>query len=66
MYSTITIYIFCNLKIFDNTPASKEGSLEAGDELVGVNKTAVKGKTKTDVARLIQSSKVILKFVVTY
>ena len=48
------IYI---VQIFDNTPAAKDGSLTAGDELVAVNQQTVKGKTKVEVARLIQSIK---------
>ena len=28
--------------MFDNTPAAKEGTLESGDELVGINDTNVK------------------------
>lgn len=44
-------------QIFDNSPAAKEGSLEAGDELTGVNRVSIKGKTKTEVARMIQESK---------
>lgn len=46
------------VQVFDNTPTAKEGSLEAGDEITGVNKVSVKGKTKTEVARMIQASKV--------
>lgn len=45
------------VQIFDNTPASGDGSLEAGDEIWGVNKVSVKGKTKTEVAKMIQASK---------
>lgn len=45
------------VQIFDNTPAALDGSLEAGDEITGVNRTSVKGKTKTEVARMIQGSK---------
>ena len=30
------------LQVFDNTPAAKEGTLESGDELVGINDTNVK------------------------
>ena len=41
--------------MFDNTPAAKSGVLEAGDELVAVNSTSVKGKTKVEVARMIQN-----------
>ena len=46
------------VQVFDNTPASKEGSLAAGDEIVGVNGQSVKGRTKVEVARTIQSIKV--------
>jgi len=45
------------VQVFDNTPASKEGSLAAGDEIIGVDNKSVKGKTKVEVAKLIQSSK---------
>ena len=50
------------VQVFDNTPASRDGSLAAGDEIIGVNNKSVKGKTKVEVAKLIQSSKVRLKF----
>ncbi|CAG2104619.1 unnamed protein product [Medioppia subpectinata] len=43
--------------VFDNTPASREGTLQSGDEIVGVNQTSVKGSTKVEVAKLIQSVK---------
>ena len=34
--------------MFDKTPAAKDGTLEAGDELVGINGTNVKvAKSKT-------------------
>ncbi len=46
------------VQVFDNTPAAKEGSLAAGDEIVGVNGQSVKGRTKVEVARAIQSIKV--------
>lgn len=67
------------VQIFDNTPASKDGSLAAGkrkvnhtiqfketnflfirvgDEIVSVNGKTVKGRTKVEVAKLIQASKV--------
>lgn len=49
------IYFF---QIFDNTPASKDGTLQSGDELVGVNGQTVKGKTKVEVAKMIQAAKV--------
>lgn len=45
------------VQVFDNTPASKDGSLAAGDEILGVNNKSVKGKTKVEVAKLIQTSK---------
>jgi hypothetical protein len=35
----------------------RDGSLAAGDEILGVNNKSVKGKTKVEVAKLIQSSK---------
>ncbi|XP_050676030.1 PRKCA-binding protein isoform X2 [Leptidea sinapis] len=45
------------VQVFDNTPASKDGTLQSGDELVGVNGQSVKGKTKVEVAKMIQSTK---------
>ncbi|CAF0731375.1 unnamed protein product [Rotaria sp. Silwood1] len=45
------------VQIFDNTAASKDGSLAAGDEIVSVNGKSVKGRTKVEVAKLIQASK---------
>ncbi|XP_039284938.1 PRKCA-binding protein isoform X5 [Nilaparvata lugens] len=45
------------VQVFDNTPAAKEGTLESGDELVGVNGASVKGKTKVEVAKMIQACK---------
>lgn len=42
-------------QVFDNTPASKDGSLESGDEIVAVNGVSMKGKTKVEVAKMIQS-----------
>ena len=66
------------MKVFDNTPAAKEGTLESGDELVGINDTNVKvifamfimiswlpqGKTKVEVAKMIQATKddVVIKY----
>lgn len=46
------------VQVFDNTPAARDGSLAAGDEIVGVNGQSVKGRTKVEVARMIQSVKV--------
>ncbi len=45
------------VQVFDNTPAAKDGTLAAGDEIVGVNGTSVKGRTKVEVARMIQAVK---------
>ena len=35
-------FIDCVHQVFDNTPAAKDATLEAGDELVGINGTNVK------------------------
>ncbi|XP_033339505.1 protein interacting with PRKCA 1 isoform X1 [Megalopta genalis] len=43
------------VQVFDNTPAALDGTLQAGDELVAVNGTSVRGKTKVEVAKMIQS-----------
>uniref|UniRef100_A0A1B6CB83 PRKCA-binding protein n=2 Tax=Clastoptera arizonana TaxID=38151 RepID=A0A1B6CB83_9HEMI len=45
------------VQVFDNTPAAKDGTLQSGDELVGVNGNSVKGKTKVEVAKMIQACK---------
>lgn len=45
-------------QVFDGTAAHHDGSLEAGDEITGVNRKPVKGLSKTEVAKLIQHSKV--------
>ncbi|XP_017461739.1 PREDICTED: PRKCA-binding protein-like, partial [Rhagoletis zephyria] len=42
---------------FDGTPAALDGTLEAGDELLSVNGKTVKGATKVEVAKMIQSIK---------
>nr|CAG4637786.1 EOG090X06GA [Chydorus sphaericus] len=44
------------VQVFDNTPASKEGTLQSGDEIIGVDNVSVKGKTKSEVAKMIQAS----------
>ena len=46
------------VQVFDNTPAAKDGTMQAGDEIVGVNGKSMRGKTKVDVARAIQAIKV--------
>ena len=43
------------LQVFDNTPASRDGTIQSGDEIIGVNGVSVKGKTKVEVAKMIQS-----------
>jgi len=45
------------VQVFDGTPASGEGLIQAGDELTSVGGVSVKGKGKVEVARLIQSFK---------
>lgn len=45
------------VQVFDNTPAFHEGSLAAGDEIIGINNKSVKGKTKVEVAKMIQQEK---------
>ncbi|XP_055519022.1 PRKCA-binding protein [Leucoraja erinacea] len=43
------------VQVFDNTPAALDGTLAAGDEIVGVTGKSVKGKTKVEVAKMIQT-----------
>ena len=52
------------VQVFDGTPASRDGTLESGDELVAVGSMSVKGKSKTEVARMIQATKneVLIKY----
>ncbi|XP_074647383.1 PRKCA-binding protein-like isoform X1 [Tubulanus polymorphus] len=45
------------VQVFDNTPAAKDATLASGDEIVGVKGQSVKGRTKVEVARMIQSVK---------
>jgi len=45
------------VQVFDNTPASKNGSLAAGDEIISINGQSVKGLTKVQLAKTIQSIK---------
>lgn len=46
------------VQVFDNTASARDGTLESGDEIVGVNGISVKGKSKVEVAKMIQASKV--------
>ncbi|XP_016321762.1 PRKCA-binding protein [Sinocyclocheilus anshuiensis] len=43
------------VQVFDNTPAALDWTLAAGDEITGVNGKPVKGKTKVEVAEMIQA-----------
>uniref|UniRef100_A0A8C1TYQ7 PRKCA-binding protein n=1 Tax=Cyprinus carpio TaxID=7962 RepID=A0A8C1TYQ7_CYPCA len=43
------------VQVFDNTPATLDGTLAAGDEITGVNGKPVRGKTKVEVAKMIQA-----------
>ncbi|XP_041417636.1 PRKCA-binding protein isoform X2 [Xenopus laevis] len=45
------------VQVFDNTPAASDGTIAAGDEITGVNSKSVKGKTKVEVAKMIQNVK---------
>ncbi|XP_003746968.1 PRKCA-binding protein [Galendromus occidentalis] len=45
------------VQVFDNTPAAKDGTLQSGDEIVAVSGKTTKGKTKVEVAKMIQSVK---------
>lgn len=47
-------------QVFDNTPAALDGTLAAGDEITGVNGKPVKGKTKVEVAKMIQAVQVLM------
>lgn len=44
----------------DNSPASLDGTLESGDEILAINNECVRGRTKLQVAQMIQSSVVSL------
>ena len=44
------------VQVFDNTPASIDGTLESGDRIVAVNNNDVSERTKLEVARMIQNT----------
>ena len=44
------------VQVFDNTPASLDRTLESGDRIVAVNNADVMGRTKLEVARMIQNA----------
>jgi C-terminal processing protease CtpA/Prc len=54
------------VQVFDNTATARDGTLESGDELVGINSTSVKGMSKVEVAKMIQGSKVRIDLQVQY
>lgn len=58
LFSTFLISPSVWLQVFDNTPAALDGTLAAGDEITGVNGKPVKGKTKVEVAKMIQAVQV--------
>lgn len=43
------------VQVFDNTAAAKDGTLAAGDEILSINGQTVKGMTKVQVAKFIQT-----------
>ncbi|VDM04489.1 unnamed protein product [Schistocephalus solidus] len=47
------------VQVFDSTPAARDGTIQAGDEITGVGGISVKGKGKVEVAHLIQSFKAL-------
>ena len=44
------------VQVFDNTPAAIDHTLESGDRIVAVNSVDVSGRTKLEVARMIQNA----------
>lgn len=58
MFGTALKSLSASSKVFDNTPAALDGTLAAGDEITGVNGKTVKGKTKVEVAKMIQTVQV--------
>ena len=48
------------VQVFDNTPAAIDQTLESGDRIVAVNNFDVNGRTKLEVARMIQNAGVSL------
>ncbi|CAF0849026.1 unnamed protein product [Rotaria sp. Silwood1] len=43
------------VQVFDDSSASKDGSIAAGDEIVTINGISVKGQTKTEAAKFISA-----------
>lgn len=46
------------VQVFHRTPASDDGSLAPGDELVNVNGTSLQGLSRRETARIIQEARV--------
>ena len=46
------------VQVFENTPASIDKSIASGDDIVSINGKSVKGRTKVEVAKIIQASPV--------
>ena len=44
------------VQVFDNTPAAIDQTLESGDRIMAVNNFDVNGRTKLEVARMIQNA----------
>lgn len=59
LFGTAFKLLSASSKVFDNTPAALDGTLAAGDEITGVNGKPVKGKTKVEVAKMIQAVQVL-------
>ena len=55
-YDNFICMSFHHQQIFDNTAAAKDGTLQSGDELIGVDGVSVKGKSKSEVAKMIQAA----------
>ena len=53
------------VQVFDNTPASLDRTLESGDRIVAVNNSDVMGRTKLEVARMIQNAGVSIEYWIT-
>lgn len=45
------------IQVFDNSPASREGTLQPGDEITAINGVSYKGSGRSEAAQAIQSSK---------
>lgn len=48
------------VQVFDNTPTAKDGTLQSGDEILSIMGKDVKGKSKVEVAKMIQETQEIV------